>query len=330
MNNTKARHAIFCRLLYCLSDAFKQRNIRYRHKTQLSYIYNSVLTLPHHKHKTYLYTWSNIQMVMDTLKDYLVRKRFGFLGYSCVIFHFVCGLALTVYTAVLTKSEKDKFSCIVDAESTNVHKNQVDKSCLNKYDQTYNSPLPLYGFVLLSIGSGVLVSVIYSQGASNRVDEIESSHERQNGGEAESQGQNRRTVYVFYSYFFHLVIRACFAITFSALQYTHFYSSGFPFKFYCNYNSTVISCENATASQKRLSGILVCATNSIVAFVIFVEVIYLWVRPAIRNHRHEAGWNVDYEFVTVYFLDKPYGERLLSPPAKSVTGTQGSSPHVGL
>ena len=140
---------------------------------------------------------------------------------------------------------------------------------------------------------------IYSQGASNRVDEIELSLE------VESQGQNRRTVYVFYSYFFHLVTRAFLAITFSALQYTYFYSSGFPFKFNCNYNSTVISCENGTASRKRLSGTLVCATNSIVAFVVFVEVIYLLRRLAIRNHLHGAGLNGDYEFVTVYFLNSP-------------------------
>ena len=154
---------------------------------------------------------------------------------------------------------------------------------------------------------------VYSQGASNRVDEIEPSHERQNGGVAESQGQNRRTVYVFYSYFFHLVTRACLAITFSVLQYTYFYSSGFPFEFKCNYNSTVISCENGTASPKRLSGILVCATNTIVAFVIFVEVIHLLRRFAIRNHPHQAGWNVDYEFVTVYFLGKRYDHNINNP-----------------
>ena len=158
---------------------------------------------------------------------------------------------------------------------------------------------------------------ISSQGASNRVEEIESSHE------VESQGQNRRTstVYVFYSYFFHLVIRACLAITFSALQYTYFYSSGFPFEFNCNYNSTVISCKNAKASQKRSSGIFVCVLNSIVAFVILVEVIYLLRRLAICNHCHQAGWNVDYEFVTVYFLGKRYDHEINSPERNTQDNT---------
>ena len=214
-------------------------------------------------------------MITDAVKDYLVRKRFGIVGYSCVIVHFLCGLVFTVCTAVLSDSEIAKFSCSVDAKSTNVHKKQVDQSCFTRYGQAYNSPLPLYGFVLLSIGSGILVSVIYSQIVSNRVDEIESSHERQNGDEAERQESNRRTVYVFYLYFFHLVFRAFLGIIFTILQYTYFCSNGFPFKFKCNYNSTMVSCENATASQKRLSGMLVCVTNSIVAFVIFVEVIYL-------------------------------------------------------
>ena len=239
-------------------------------------------------------------MITDAVKDYLVRKRFGIVGYSCVIVHFLCGLVFTVYTAVLSESEKAKFSCSVDPKSTNVHKKQVDQSCFTRYDQAYNSPLPLYGFVLLSIGSGILVSVIYSQIVSTRVDEIESSVE------GESHDRNRITVYVFYSYFFHLVFRAFLGIIFTVLQYTYFYSNGFSLKFKCNYNSTVVSCENATASRKRLSGILVCVTNSIVAFVIFVEVIYLLRRLIIYVQGY--GWNADSEFVTVYFLGKRYGQ----------------------
>ena len=256
-------------------------------------------------------------MITDAVKEYLVRKGFGTAGYVCVIVYFLFGSALTVYTVVLTDSEKEKFSCEVDDKSTTVHKKQVDQSCFTKYDQAYNSPLPLYGFVLLSTVSGLLVSVIYSQTVSNRVDEIKSSHERQNRGGAESQEQDRRTVFVFYWYFFHLLIRAFLGIIFTVLQYTHIYSSGFPFKFDCNYKSTVVTCKNATASQKWLSGILMSATNCGIAFVIFVEVIYLCAQLPIYNHRHEPGWNVDYEFVTGYLLGKSYvnrpGDRLVEP-----------------
>ena len=181
-----------------------------------------------------------------------------------------------------------------------MHKKQVDQSCLTRYDQAYNSPRPLYGFVLLSVGPGILVSFFYSQIVSNRVDEIESSYERQNGGEPESHESNSRAV--FYWYIGHLICRAFLGIIFMVLQYTYFYSNGFPFEFNCTYNGTVVSCENPTASQKRLWGILVCVTNNIVAFVVFVEVIYLLRRS--HNHRGESGWNVDYEFFTAYFFGK--------------------------
>jgi hypothetical protein len=54
-----------------------------------------------------------------------------------------------------------------------VYKIYVEKTCYSRYDQTYNSPLPLYSFVLLNIDFTVLASVIYSFGVSSRVEEIE-------------------------------------------------------------------------------------------------------------------------------------------------------------
>ncbi|CAB4030054.1 NACHT, LRR and PYD domains-containing 14-like, partial [Paramuricea clavata] len=226
-------------------------------------------------------------------------------------------------------SENGKFSCSVDAKSTATYKRQVDQACFARYDQAYNSPVPLYGFVPLSIGLPVLVSVIYSLIVRIRVDEIESRHERQTDGEAENHGQDRKTVNVFYCYFVHLVVRALFGIILTVLQYTYFYPNGFDFKFSCNLpttdqirsnintpknasrklNSTSVKCENATASGKWVSGVFVSATNGIVASVILVEVIYLLPRLPMFN-RH-SGWNCDSEFVVDYFLGKQYvsGER---------------------
>ena len=88
----------------------------------------------------------------------------------------------------------------------------------------------------------------------------------------------------------------------------------------------MISCENAKASRKRSSGIFVCVLNSIVAFVIFGEVIYLLRRLAIRNHGHQAGWNVDYEFVTVYFLGKRYDHKINSPDTQDNTVAEPNVP----
>jgi hypothetical protein len=126
----------------------------------------------------------NIKMI-DAIKDYLAPKRFGIVAYVCVIVHFLCGLVFTAVTAALRASENGKFSCSVDAKSTATYKKQVDQVCFARYDQAYNSPLPLYTFVLLSIGLSVVVSIIYSLLVWKRVEEIESSNERQTDGEAE-------------------------------------------------------------------------------------------------------------------------------------------------
>ena len=270
-------------------------------------------------------------MIIDAVKEYLVRKGFGTAGYLCVICYILCGSALIIYTGFLAGFEKENFSCQVDDNSTTVHKKQVDQSCFTKYHQAYNSPLPLFGFVLVCTLFGVLVSIIYSQRVSNRVNEIESIHERQNPGRAESQEQDRRTVHVFHWYCGHLVFRAFLGILFTVLQYTCIYSSGFPVKFNCNYKGTVVSCKNATASQKSFAGILVCVTNCVMAFVIFGEVIYVCVQLSICNHRHEPGWNLDYEFVTSYLLGKPYVNRpdeCLVEPLLNITGITALQVHT--
>jgi hypothetical protein len=241
--------------------------------------------------------------MIDTVKDYLVPKRFGIVGYVCVIVHFLCGLVFTAVAAALRDGENGKFSCFVDAKSTATYKKQVDQACLARYDQSYSPHLPLYGFVLVSIGLPVLVSVVYSLTVRDRVDEIESRHERQ---AAVNHEQDRKTVYVFYFYFVHLVVRALFGIILTVLQHTYFYSN-FDFKFSCNYNSTLVTCENATASRKRLASIFVSIINGVVAFVILVEVIYLsWRRLAFLNSRSAVGWSSDTDFVRAHFLRKRY------------------------
>ena len=265
--------------------------------------------------------------MIDAVKDYIAPKRFGIVAYICVIVHFLWGLAFTAVTAALRASENGKFSCSIHAKSTSTYKAHVDKVCFSRYDQFYNSPLPLYGFVSLSIGFTVFVSVIYSLIVSARIDEIESSHEHQTG-QIENHGQSRKTVYVFYFYFVHLVLRLLFGIIITVLQHTYFYPNAFDLKFSCTlppthqeksnintpknvsrtFNTTsVVTCENATASEKWLTGIIVSVTNSIVAFVIFVELIYLCCRRlSTLNCGTDVSWSCDTEFVTAYFLRKRY------------------------
>ncbi len=268
--------------------------------------------------------------MIDAFKDYLAPKRFGIVAYVCVIVHFLCGLVFTAVTGALRASEIGKFSCIVDAKSTATYKTQVDKACFSRYEQVYNTPLSLYGFVLLSVGSTVLVSVIYSLLVSKRVDEIESSHERQadgGNGDAENHGHDEnRTVYVFFLYFVHLVLRFLCGIIFTALQHTFFYPNSFDLKFRCNLppaevtsknininiprnasqlkNNTSVPCENPTASEKKIFGTIVFVINVMVTFIILVEVIYLSRRLPVLNCHSGVSWSCDTEFVNSYFLRK--------------------------
>ena len=263
--------------------------------------------------------------MIDAVKDYLAWKRFGIVAYVCVILHLLCGTAFIAVTVALRASENGKFSCSVDPKSTATHKKQVDQSCFSRYDQIYNFPVPLYGFVVLSIGSTLLVSVIYSLIVRNRIDEIESSLERQTDDEAGNvhgdDRRTRRTVYVFYCYFSHLVLRALLGIAFTVLQYKYFYPNGFDLEYSCNIpptlqetsiintsknvspslNNASVVCENGTASEKRLSGIFVSVVNIIVVLVILVEVIYLGC-----SLHSQVSWTTDSEFVTDHLLRKRY------------------------
>jgi hypothetical protein len=90
------------------------------------------------------------------MNDYFVPKRFGIVAYVCVIVHFLCGL---VFTAVIAALRDREFSCSVDAKSTATYKKQVDQVCFARYDQAYNSPLPLYGFVL-SVNVSIICSLL--------------------------------------------------------------------------------------------------------------------------------------------------------------------------
>ncbi len=263
--------------------------------------------------------------MIDAVKDYLAPKRFGVVAYVCLIVHFLCGLAFTAVTSALRAAEVGKFSCTIDTKSSAVYKNYVDKTCYSRYEQTYNSPLPLYGFVLFSIGFTVLVSVIYSLGVSTRIEEIDriSNGSDESGTDVEETSHG---FYVFYFYFLHLAVRSLFAIVFTVLQHTLFYPNGFDFEFSCNLpttnvisqvgnnmstgllNNNSIACENSSASEKLLWSMIVSVLNSVFALITLGEAIYLiWRRFPILGCR-SVDWSCDKEFVTIYLLRKRYAQ----------------------
>ena len=265
--------------------------------------------------------------MMDAVKEYLAPKRFGVVAYVCLIVHFLTGLALITVTSTLRAGEFGKFSCRVDKGSTAVYKIYVEKTCYSRYEQAYNSPLPLYGFVLLSTGLIVIVSVIYSLGVSRRVDDIDKTLSRSDESTAVGE-ETRQGLYVFYFYFFHLVARSLFGIVFTVMQYTLFYTHGFDFDFSCTlpafdvndvtpqipnnssigkFNNTSIACENTSASEKQIWSVMVAVLNTAFALIALGEVVYLFCRRfAIFRCCAQVEWSNDTEFVTVYLLRKTY------------------------
>ncbi|XP_028413219.1 NACHT, LRR and PYD domains-containing protein 3-like [Dendronephthya gigantea] len=268
--------------------------------------------------------------MLDAVKDYLTPKTFSIPAYVCLIAQLLCGPVLTGIVVALRVGEFAKFNCAVGPESAASYKTTVEKTCYSRYEEKYNSPLPFYGFVILSIWFPIFVAVIYSLSVRNRVEEISGSNdEPQNDAEAGNEVHNRRSFYVFYSYFFHLVIRLLFGLVFTILQYAVFFRSGFDFEFSCdqpasdvtskiaknasvsqlNSTTSTITCENSTASEKQLWAGIVCALNTIFAAIIFVEVIHLCLRfPKNLRFWSKDGRVHDTEFITVYFSRKRYAQ----------------------
>ena len=263
--------------------------------------------------------------MIDAVKEYLAPKRFGVVAYVCLIVHFLTGLTLITVTSALRAGEFGKFSCRVDKGSTAVYKQYVEKTCYSRYEQVYNSPLPLYGFVLLSTGFIVIVSVIYSLGVSRRVDDIDKTSSRSDESSAVGE-ETRQGLYVFYFYFFHLVARSLFGIVFTVTQYSLFYSDGFDFDFSCTlpasdvndvtpqipnnlsigkFNNTSVACENTSASEKQIWSVIVAVSNTAFALITLGEIVYLFCRRfAIIKCRSQVKWSNDTEFITVYLLRK--------------------------
>ena len=264
--------------------------------------------------------------MIDTLKDHVSPKRFSILAYVCVILHLICGVMLTAITTALSQSETEKFSCAVDTTFT--RKIYVEKTCFSIYNDAYNSPVRLFGFVLLSFGSVVVVSVIYSLAVASRVDETERYLSGSDGPLLSGANQpGRMTFYVFYFYLIHLLVRSILGIIFTILQYTVLYPSGFHSQFSCVYpelrqadpnttaaeNASVplstVTCNNSAAQDKQFWGTFVCVCNVIFTLIMLLEVIYMIRGLTKREHFpyfKPRSWSCDLEFIIKYFLRKQH------------------------
>ena len=269
---------------------------------------------------------------MDTVKEYLVPKTFGRVAYACLIVHVCLGAILAGLSSDFKKSKFEKFGCYVDKQSSAAYKTSVEQHCYLRFKETSNTSIHLYGFVLLSVCLMVLVSIVYSFCVRTNVENVEKiSNDRTPNGTNGLTGPSGQYdydetcpgFYVLYFYFIHLIVRSLLGILFTVLQHTVFYPTGFDSEFTCKLSSsdllklhsgnnasiglkrTIITCENATASEKQVCSVMISVLNTAVSMVILAEVFYLW--------RRFDRWNCDGEFITAYLLCKRYGRDEFRP-----------------
>ena len=246
---------------------------------------------------------------MEGAKELLSSKYFSSFGYIVALFHLPPLVIFSGYTGSLRTSERRTFSCLSSPDSRD--------DCLVKYDEHYNSPFPLYGFVLLCFLPPLAVCIAYSWCfVKSRVDEIEIALKPD--PENPRPRPRLRTRRVFYSYFLHLLVRLGMGISFVVLQKFVFYPNGFPSKFACvsptvkptvilnstDFNVTedngfVIDCDNSVGSDNATCAMGIWVVNILFAILVFGELCYLQVR-AIRGKQ----FTFDSEFCQKYFFNK--------------------------
>ena len=280
--------------------------------------------------------------MIASIKNYLSRKKFSSFAYACMILHSICGVILIANTANLKQDRLEKFSCAVDIAFAEF-KTYVEETCFLMYNDVYNSPVGLFTFVLLSLGSAASVSVIYSLAVGSRINEIERYSSGRNSPRLNGPNQpGTRTLYVFYFYFFHLVARSICGTLLIILQFTVLYPNSFDSKFICVYpiltqqdpntttarNASVfasnVTCENLAAQDDKDCLLSVFGCNFIFTMIMLLEMIYMMRGFAKRGrfpYFKPKSWSCDWEFIMKYFL-----RRLHMPGYIMLTGVDTPIP----
>lgn len=167
---------------------------------------------------------------MEGLKEFLTPSRFSLFGYIVAVLLLLTGVVFVGITSKLRLNERRTFLC--DFEGTLPDKNFHQAQCFDKYEEQYNSPLPLYLFVLLSFVAVVVLCLAYSWCCvKSRVDRLQAAM----APDAENPRPRPRirTRRVFAIYFLHLATRLVLGIVFTLMQNFVLYPGGFPPGFAC-------------------------------------------------------------------------------------------------
>ena len=250
---------------------------------------------------------------MDTFKEFLLSKYFSSFGYVVAAFHVPALVTFAAVTGQLRTSERRTFRCNIS---------DCRDDCLREYDEQFNSPIPLYGFALLSFVPLLVVCIAYSWCfVKSRVDEIEAAMKP----DPENPRPRPRvtTKKVFRSYFIHLLLRFVLGILFTMLQNFVFYASDFPTEFLCvvcdapfvakptkptgnstNFNrtkvdSSAVDCNNSVGSDYSGWAKGIWIVNVLFVLLVFGEMCYLLVRA-----QKSEEFTFDSEFCLKHFFGK--------------------------
>ena len=262
---------------------------------------------------------------MQDCMQFIPRKSYNTYGYVVLMLFFLTAVTLIGITSDL--NAKSNLSCnpgknVVDDIK---QKTFVETTCSLKYEQKYNSPLPLYQFVILNFGLVFILSIIYAYSVKSRVERWDKPTTTTNDVELQPLSQQsqrpqphedgtKSRLPVFYIYLLHLVFfRLLPMILFIVLV---LYPADFPTNFSCpwpsgtssnvnktdntkRFNLTIVDCTNPLGSKSISLATAVWIVDIIFSLVTFVEAVYLvW-----RNCK-DKYFTHDLEFCSVYLLGK--------------------------
>ncbi|XP_028518299.1 NACHT, LRR and PYD domains-containing protein 13-like isoform X2 [Exaiptasia diaphana] len=240
---------------------------------------------------------------MDSLKEFLLPKRFSVYGYIVAVFNVLAGVIVTFITGIKS-TERRQFQC--NSRGILADKDFLTTKCFNQYSREYNASLPLYGFAFVTFTSLVVVCIIYSWCCvKSRVEQIE----QELTPNQDNQRHPIRSRRIYFFYLFQLLVRFGFGVFFGMLQLTGLYPSNFPSQFQCQWNSKgtsnanlnvthsnsssvkFISCQNSFAAEKTSLANVIWILHVIFACLVLLEVFCLLVRA-----RHDKTFMRDLEF----------------------------------
>ena len=243
---------------------------------------------------------------MEGVKQLLTPTRFSVFGYTIIVLFASTGIAFIGITSKLRISERRKFLC--DFPDGLSGRNFHQAQCFEKYERQYNSPLPLYGSVLLSFSVILIVCFIYSWCCvKSWIDKLEAvlTPDAENP-RPRPRVKSRR---IFSFYFLHLAARLVLGIALTAVQKFIMHPSGFPVGFTCVLKATQPGnvtgnerkalCHNPVASEKNTCLAAVWILQSVFAFLVLGEILYLALRALNR-----PTFTFDSEFCVRYFFHK--------------------------